>query len=56
LYYLDTVKLVEYGLVQKREREVKFHLTLVSKSQRTPNLDFIIISKQGYAYIRDTLK
>lgn len=30
-------------------------MTLVSKSQWTPDLDFII-SKQGYVYMRGTLK
>lgn len=42
--------------MQKREREVKFHLTLVSESQRIPNLDFIIIPRQGYVYRRGILK
>lgn len=34
----------------------KFHLTLALNSQRTPNLDFVVISKWSYAYIKDTLK
>ena len=46
------VQLVEWGLLQKEKREVK----LVSNKQSSPDMDTVIISKWGYACIRDRLK
>lgn len=46
------VQLVEWGLLQKEKTEVK----LVSNKQHSLDLDLVIISKWGYACIRDRLK